>query len=56
MVHETIWCIFRFCGVLEYLSDRVREVEDQMKRIADQVYKVGKRPDEADSRSDIQSR
>jgi hypothetical protein len=46
--------------VLEYLSDRVREAEvsdrvksaeDQMKRIADQVYKVGRRSDEAESRS-----
>jgi hypothetical protein len=42
--------------VLEYLPDRVREVEDRMKRIANRVYKVGRRPDEADSRSGIQSR
>jgi hypothetical protein len=42
--------------LLEYLSDRVREAEDRMKRIADRVYKVGRRSDEADSRSGIQSR
>jgi hypothetical protein len=35
------------------VSDRVREAEDRMKWIADRVYKVGRRPDEADSRSGI---
>jgi hypothetical protein len=43
-------------NLLEYLFDRVREAEHQMKQIADRVYKVGRRPDEADSRSGIQSR
>jgi hypothetical protein len=52
-------------ALLEYMSDRVREAEvsnrvreaeDRMKRIADRVYKVGRKPDEADSRSGIQSR
>jgi hypothetical protein len=43
-------------ALLEYLSDQVREAENRMKRIADRVYKVGRRPDEADSRSGIQSR
>jgi hypothetical protein len=42
--------------LLEYLSDRVREAKDRMKRIADRVCKVSRSLDEADSRSDIQSR
>jgi hypothetical protein len=46
--------------LLEYLSDQVREIEasdrvksaeDRMKWIVDQVYKVGRRSDEAESRS-----
>jgi hypothetical protein len=38
-------------ALLEYLSDQVREAEDRMKRITDRVYKVGRRSDEAESRS-----